>query len=182
MIEVGLVDLVVRPRPVRPEVPQIRANGLGLPVDELLGKVEAVKGGVPELPRRLRGQHPLARAGERRRDDERTHQIRPRPGDGLGDEASDVVSRDHGGTQPQLFDQPDDAPGLCRPRIGFLRLVDVLVGVPEAAEVGHDDLGGAGQERHQIPIIGSIAGPTVQEDDGRAGADPIIGEPETIDR
>ena len=58
----------------------------------------------------------------------------------------------------------------------------MLVGVPEAAEVGHDDLGGAGQERHQVSIVGPIAGPTVQEDDGRPGADPIIGEPKTIDR
>ena len=53
--------------------------------------------------------------------------------------------------------------------------------MPEAAEVGHDDIGGIGQERHQIPVVGPIAGPTVQKDDRQAGADSIIGEPEAVD-
>jgi hypothetical protein len=79
--------------------------------------------------------------GSRRRDDERAHQVGPRPGDGLRDPAADVVSGDHRPPQFQFLDQPEDAASLggrvvLRGRVGL-----VLVGLAEAPQVGHDHLG-----------------------------------------
>ena len=167
MIEVIGGGLVAWPGPVRPEVPQVGANGVRPAVDQLGAQLKLVERLVPELLLGLRLQDPVADSGQRRRDDQRADQIRPVPGDGLGDPAADVVAGQHRLAEAQFLDQPDEAPGLGGGGVLAGRVGLVLVGLPESPQVGHDHVGGAGHQRYDLAVVRPVPGPAVQQEHGR---------------
>ena len=182
VVEAPVVGLEARPRPVRPEVPQVRPDGLGAAVEQLLDQAEVVERLVPELALGLGLQHPPAAAGQRRGDHQGPHPLGGGRGGGLGDPAADVVAGQHRVGQAELVDQPEHAPGLGGRRVGLGRRGRVLVGGAEAAQVGNDHLGVAGQQGRQGRMIGPVAGPAVQQHHRVAGAGAVVGQGEAVDR
>jgi hypothetical protein len=185
VIEVARGRLVVGPGPVRPEVPQVRADGVRLAVDQLGRELGVVEGLVPELPLGLRGEDPVSDPRQRRRDDQGPDQIGPVPGDGLGDPAADVIAGDDRPSQRQLIDQPDDAAGLSRGVVLASRIRLVLVGLAEPPQVRHDDVGGRRHERDDLAVVGPVPRPAVQQQ--HRGSRPnspgsLVGQPESVDR
>jgi hypothetical protein len=65
MPQVVVGQLEIRPGPVGPEVPQVRADRVRPAVDELGAQGELVKGLVPELPLGLGSQDPISDPGRR---------------------------------------------------------------------------------------------------------------------
>ena len=90
----------LRPGPVLPEVPQVSAYRVRVPVDQLLGQRQPVERLVPELTQWSRPEDAGAHAGHRRADHQRADQLGAGPGQGLRDPAPDVVPDD---------DRPRDA-------------------------------------------------------------------------
>jgi hypothetical protein len=167
---------------VRPEVPQVSPAGGRAAVDQLGAQLQLVKRLVPELLLGLRLQDPVADPGQRRRDNQRADQIRPVPGDGLRDPAPDVVAGQHGPAQAQLLDQRDEAPGLGRGVVLQGRVGLMPVGLAEAPQVGHDHVGHGRHRRRDGPVIGPVPRPAVQQQHARSGSEPVIGQPEPVDR
>ena len=115
-------------------------------------------------------------------DHQRTDQVGTIRGEGLGDAAADVVARDHRPGQPQLPDERGHAAGLRRGAVLGGRVGRGLVGFAEPAQVRRDDLGIAGEQRHDLPVIAPATGPAVQQDHGGTTTGPVVSEAETIDR
>jgi hypothetical protein len=163
-------------------VPQVRADGVRPPVDELGRQPEVVERLVPELPLGLRGEDPVPDPGQRRRDDQGTDQVGTVPRDGLGDPAADVVAGQDHLSEPKLADQPGDAPGLGRGVVLPGRFGRMLVGLAEPPQVGDDHVGGPRHERGDRAIIGPVSGPSVQQQHRRTRSGPFVGQPELVDR
>ena len=137
---------------------------------------------VPELALRLRRQHAIAGARERRGEDQPAHALRCGPGDGLRDAAADVVAREHGAVDPEVVHEADDAARLCRRGVADGRLHRVFVGLPEPAQVRHDDVRLAGQQRRQRAVVGARPRPAVQQQHQRPVARAVVGQEEAVDR
>ena len=182
MVEAGVGGLEGRPRPVAPEVREVGAHRGAVAVEDLLHQRQLVKRLVPELPHRVRAEDALPGARQRRRDDQRAHHLRRVARDRLRDPAADVVAGDHRRVEPELLDQADHTARLRHRRVGLGRRLRVLVGLPEAAQVGYDHGGGVREQRNDIRVVGAVARPPVKQQDRRPGARPFVAEPEAVDR
>jgi len=127
-------------------------------------------------------QDPLAGAGHRRSGHERTDRLRMPGGDRAADAAADVVADQHRAVEPELVDQPEHARRLGIGGVGLRGRPVVAVGLSEAAQVGHHDVGVGSEQRDDIAVVGARPRPAVQQDDGRAGARAVVGETEPVDR
>ena len=165
---------------MRPEVPQIGANGRRLPVEDLLDQAQLMKRLVPELLLRPGREDAVADAWYRRRDDERAHPIRGCASQGLGYAAADVVAGDHRRTQLQLLDQSDHAAHLSVGRVLLGRTGRVLVGFTKAAEIGIDHLGDVGQARNHLAVVEPITRPAVEQHHRVARPGTVVGESKAI--
>jgi hypothetical protein len=144
-----------------------------------------VEGLVPELPLGLRGEDPLSDPRQRRGENQGADQIGPVPGDGLGDPAADVIAGDDRPTQRQLVDQPDDAAGLGGGVVLAGRIGLVLVRFAETPQVRHYHVGGRRHERDDLPVVGPVPWPAVQQQHSRPcrnSPGSLVGQPESVDR
>jgi hypothetical protein len=139
-----------------------------------------VEGLIPELLLGLRAEHAIPRAGQRRTDHERPRPFGKNTGDGLGGTAADVIAGQYRAAQPQLVDQACDAARLRGGRVGIGGRPVMLVRLAEAAQVRRDHLGRGGQPGDDVAEVGAVAGPAVQQDDRRARASPVVGQPEPV--
>ena len=119
---------------------------------------------VPEL---LGVQDPLTGAGHRRSGHERADRVWVRRRDRASDAAADVVADHHRAVEPELVDQPEHARGLGVGGVRLLRGPVVAVGLAEAAQVGHDDVGVRRSSGDDVGVVGAPARPAVQQDHGR---------------
>ena len=78
--------------PVMPEVPEVGAHRVEVPVEELLGQRQAVEVLVPELALGLPARGPVAEAREGRRDDEGRDALGRAPRERLRNTAADVIA------------------------------------------------------------------------------------------
>ena len=182
VIEVIAGRFVAWPGPVRPEVPQVRADGVRLAIDQFGGQFQVVEGLVPELPLGPRDQDPIADPGQRRGDDQGPDQVRAVPGDGLGDPAADVVAGDDGLVQLQLGHQADQAAGLSDGAVLAGRIGLVLIRFAEPPQVGHDHVGLGRHQRGDLAVVGPVPRPAVQQQHRTPGPGPLISKPESVDR
>jgi hypothetical protein len=83
--------------------------------------------------------------------------------------------------EPELVDQPEDAARLGGRGVLAGRIRPVLVGLAEAPQVGHHHVG-AGQQRHDLAVVGPVPRPAVQQHHGRALPGSLVGQPEPVDR
>ena len=83
---------------------------------------------------------------------------------------------------PEVVEQTQNGPHLGGGRAALGRRHRVPVRVAEAAKVGDDDPQVVREHRHDPAEVGPVARPSVQQDDGRAVAHDIVGQPESVDR
>jgi hypothetical protein len=146
---------------------QVGPHGGPVAVEDLLDQRQLVERLVPELAYRLGAEHALAGARQRRRERQRAHRVRRVTCDRLRDPAADVVAGDQRPLEPQLVDQAEHTACLRDRRVRVARGLGVLVGLPEATEMRHHDVGAIGQQRHHRLVVAAVARPAVQEHHGR---------------
>ena len=127
-------------------------------------------------------QDALAGAGHRRGEDERADRLGARRGDRPRHAAADVVADDHRAVEAQLVDQAEHARRLRLGAVGLFRRAVVAVGLAEAAQVGHDDVGAVLEQRHDVAVVAAVPGPAVEEHGGGTGSGAVVGEAEAVDR
>src|SRR5690349_17108046 len=105
------------------------------------------------------------------------------PGDALSDAAADVIAGEDDVRQSQFLDQPDDAAGLGGSAVEVLHSHLVFVRAAEPAQIRNDDVGDVAENRNDLPEVVSVAGPAVQQYDGRraSGPEAVEGEPKPVD-
>ena len=165
-----------------PEVPQVFSDGVGVSVDQLSGERKLVESLIPELTLCLRGEHALAGAGQRGREHKGLHQIGMHPRHTLRDAAADVITGDDDIGQAQFLDQSDDAAGLGG---GAVEVADrhlVFVRAAETAQIGNDDVGDLAEYGDDPAVVMPVAGPSVQQHDGRRAPGPVAveGQPKPV--
>jgi len=172
----------IRPGPVLPEVPQVRADRTRLAVDELGRQVQLVELLIPELALRLRAEDAVTDTGQRRGDHQGPDQVGPGRGEALGDAAADVVAGDHRPFEPQFLDERGHAAGLRGRAVLARRISLMLIRFPEPAQVGRDDLGRGRHQGRDLLVVGAVPRPAVQQHGRRAAAVPVVGEAESVNR
>jgi hypothetical protein len=160
-------------------VAEIVAQRLCAGVEQPLREREAVERLVPVL---VRAQDPLADAGHRRGEHQRADRVGARRRDHAGDAAPDVVAHDHRAVEAELVDQAEHARRLRLGAVGLPRRAVVAVGLAEAAQVRHDDVGMGLEPRDDVAVVGAVARPAVQQDGGHAVPVAVVGEAEAVDR
>jgi hypothetical protein len=153
-------------------MPQVLSDGVGISVDQLGGERKLVEGLIPELALRLGGEHTMAGAGQRGREDKGLHQIRMHPGHALRDAAADVVTGDDDIGQAQFLDQSDDAVGLGGRAVEVTDRHLVFVRPAETAQIGNDDVGDLAEYGNDPAVVMPVSGPSVQQHDGRRTPGP----------
>ena len=94
----------------------------------------------------------------------------------LRDAAADVITGDDDVGQAQFLDQSDDAAGLGG---GAVEVPDrhlVFVGAAETAQIGNDDVGYLAEYGNDAAVVMPVAGPSVQQYDGRRAPGPVAVE------
>ena len=136
---------------------------------------------IPEGALALRREDAVADAGERRREDQRADGVGPLAGHELGHAAADVVADAPPAVEAELVDQADDGGRLLRRAVGLGGRPVVGVGLAEAAQVRHDDVGDLREPGHDRRVVRARARPAVEQHDGSARARAVVGEREAVD-
>ena len=111
------------------------------------------------------------------------HQIWMHPGHTLCDAAADVVAGDDDIGQAKFLDQSDDAAGLRGGAVEMPHRYLMFVRTAEPAQIGNDDVGDLAEHRNDPAVVMPVAGPSVQQHDGRRspGPEAVEGQPEPVD-
>ena len=127
---------------------------------------------IPELTLCQRGEHAVARAGQRGREHKGMHQTWMHPGHALCDAAADVIAGDDDIGQAKFLDQSDDAAGLRGGAVEMPHRYLMFVRAAEPAQIGNDDVGDLAEHRNDPAVVMPVAGPSVQQHDGRRAPVP----------
>ena len=177
---VGPQDVAVA-GPVMPEVAEVGADGVEVPVEQLFGQRQAMEVLVPELALGLATRGPVAEARERRRDDERCDALGRAPRERLRHAAAHVVAAHDDALDAELVEESEHAGGLGVGAVERARVDVMAVGSAEAAQVGHDDLELAFQPLQHPVLVPPASRPAVQQDDGRPRPATHVAQTEVVD-
>ena len=103
--------------------------------------------------------------------------------DPLRNPAADVVPSQHRPLQPQLFNQPQDAPPLPSNPVLRTRVDHMLVRLPKPPQVRYYDLMPLlHQQWPQPPVVGPVPRPAMQQHNRRPLPRPVVSQREPVYR